>query len=106
MTRRRLALALVLLSVAGGTAATLRLRAGAAGSAASPDVHVVSEGPVELTLKETGVVKPRQSVAVKSKVSGKVRQGLVGGGEPGRAGQLVAVVEPGAQAPLPPSQKR
>src|SRR5258706_640363 len=106
MTRRRLALALVLLSVAGGTAATFGFRAGAAGSAASRDVHVVSEGPVELTLKETGVVKPRQSVAVKSKVSGKVRQVLVAEGEPVRAGQLVAVVEPDAQASLTLSEKR
>lgn len=63
-------------------------------------------GPVELLLKETGVIRPRQSVAVKSKVSGKVREVLVAEGERVRAGQLVAVVEPDAQASLTLSEKR
>src|SRR5438477_10726094 len=106
MRRRTLVLALALPSVGAGAILALRLGAGAAAAGPSQDTHVVSEGPVELTLKETGVVKPRQSVAVKSKVSGKVRQVLVAEGEPVRAGDLVAVVEPDAQASLTLSEKR
>src|SRR5437016_14655826 len=106
MRRRRLVLGLAVLAAAGGVAVALRLRAGAVAGGPSTDVHVVSTGSVELTLKETGLVKPRQSVAVKSKVSGKVRQVLVAEGEPVRAGQLVAVVEPDAQASLTLSEKR
>ena len=68
--------------------------------------HVVDVGPVEIVLKETGVVRPRQSVAVKSKVSGRVREVRVAEGESVRAGQLVAVVEPDAQASLTLSEKR
>jgi HlyD family secretion protein len=105
--RFRSVLLLVLALAVVGTGATLFFRAGAApATAAGADVHVVSPGAVELTLKETGVVKPRQSVAVKSKVSGKVRQVLVAEGDRVTAGQLVAVVEPDAQASLTLSEKR
>ncbi|MEO6323600.1 MAG: HlyD family efflux transporter periplasmic adaptor subunit [Thermoanaerobaculia bacterium] len=69
-------------------------------------VHVVDVGSVEIVLKETGVVRPRQSVAVKSKVSGRVREIGVAEGENVRAGQLVAVVEPDAQASLTVLEKR
>ena len=39
-------------------------------------------------------MRPRQSVAVKSKVSGKVREVLVAEGDVVRQGQLLAVVDP------------
>ena len=84
----------------------LRLRRPAATPKAEVETYVVAAGPVELLLKETGVVRPRQSVAVKSKVSGKVREVRVAEGERVRAGQLVAVVEPDAQASLTLSEKR
>jgi multidrug efflux pump subunit AcrA (membrane-fusion protein) len=64
------------------------------------ETHVVDEGPVTVLIKEIGVVKPRQSVAVKSKVSGKVREVLVAEGDSVREGQLVAVVDPDAAASL------
>jgi len=75
-------------------------------AASGVDTHTVGEGIVEVALKETGVVQPRQTVAVKSKVSGKIRSVLVAEGEQVRAGQLVAVVEPDASAMLTLSQKR
>lgn len=77
-------------------------------SSPGPDIptYVVDVGSVETVLKETGVVRPRQSVAVKSKVSGKVREVRVAEGDSVRAGQLVAVVEPDAQASLTLSEKR
>jgi HlyD family secretion protein len=71
-----------------------------------PDVHVVDSGTVQRTLKESGVVQPRQTVVVKSKVSGRVREVLVAEGDRVASGQLVAVVEPDAQAALTLSQKR
>lgn len=67
---------------------------------------VVDTGPVSVLIKETGVVRPRQSVAVKSKVSGKVREVLVAEGDVVREGQLLAVVDPDAQASLTLSQQR
>ena len=51
-------------------------------------------------------MRPRQSVAVKSKVSGKVREVLVAEGDLVREGQLLAVVDPDAQASLTLSQQR
>ena len=74
------------------------------GSAAR--THTVARGPVQLALKETGVVQPRQTVAVKSKVSGRIREVLVAEGDAVTAGQLVAVVEPDAQASVTLSQRR
>jgi RND family efflux transporter MFP subunit len=79
---------------------------GPGGEKGAGETYVVSEGPVDVVLKETGVVKPRQSVAVKSKVSGKIREILVLEGEAVKAGQLVAVVEPDAQSSLTLSSKR
>lgn len=90
------------------TGAAVSACAGRNASAGKDDVavHVVDVGPVEVLLKETGVVRPRQSVAVKSKVSGKVREIRVAEGEAVKAGQLVAVVEPDSQASLTLSEKR
>jgi multidrug efflux pump subunit AcrA (membrane-fusion protein) len=59
----------------GGAAAVWFLGRGTPPASAPVDTHVVDEGPVIVLIKEIGVVKPRQSVAVKSKVSGKVREG-------------------------------
>ena len=81
-------------------------RAPAASDASGSETVVVDSGPVSVLLKETGVVRPRQSVAVKSKVSGKVREVLVAEGDVVRQGQLLAVVDPDAQASLTLSQKR
>jgi len=81
-------------------------RASAASDTAGTETVVVDTGPVSVVIKETGVVRPRQSVAVKSKVSGKVREVLVAEGDVVRQGQLVAVVDPDAQASLTLSQKR
>ena len=83
-----------------------RGRAPAASDASGSETVVVDSGPVSVLLKETGVVRPRQSVAVKSKVSGKVREVLVAEGDVVRQGQLLAVVDPDAQASLTLSQKR
>jgi len=78
----------------------------AASDKAGTETVVVDAGPVSVLIKETGVVRPRQSVAVKSKVSGKVREVLVAEGDVVRQGQLLAVVDPDAQASLTLSQKR
>lgn len=104
---KRLVVALFLVAaVAAGVWFFLNRRESKAGAAASTDIHVVDTGEVSVALKETGVVKPRQTVAVKSKVSGKIREVLVAEGEKVRSGQLVAVVEPDAQAQLTLSQRR
>ena len=97
------------LGLAGAVVGVLYLRKGNAAAAPDPslaETHVVDSGPVSVLLKETGVVRPRQSVAVKSKVSGKVREVLVAEGDVVRQGQLLAVVDPDAQASLTLSQKR
>jgi len=83
-----------------------RGKAPAAPDAAGTETVVVDTGPVSVLIKETGVVCPRQSVAVKSKVSGKVREVLVEEGDLVREGQLLAVVDPDAQASLTLSQQR
>ncbi len=90
----------------GGAAAVWFLGRGAPPASMAVETHVVDEGPVTVLIKEIGVVKPRQSVAVKSKVSGKVREVLVAEGDSVREGQLVAVVDPDAAASLTLSQKR
>lgn len=74
--------------------------------AASAETAVVGSGPVSVLIREIGVVRPRQSVAVKSKVSGKVREVLVAEGDVVIQGQLLAVVDPDAQASLTLSQQR
>lgn len=81
-------------------------RAPAAPDTSGSETVVVDTGPVSVLIKETGVVRPRQSVAVKSKVSGKVREVLVAEGDVVREGQLLAVVDPDAQASLTLSQQR
>ena len=103
-TRAVLGAAVVL--VAAGAWWLVARRGGTASGTDAVETHVVERGEVELFLKETGTVRPRQSVAVKSKVSGRVRSVLVAEGETVTSGQLVAVVEPDAQASLTLSQKR
>lgn len=95
----------MLLATSGAAAAWIFGR-GTPPASAPIETHVVDEGPVTVLIKEIGVVRPRQSVAVKSKVSGKVREVLVAEGDSVREGQLLAVVDPDAQASLTLSQKR
>jgi macrolide-specific efflux system membrane fusion protein len=102
------AVAIVALLAAGGWWGRTKFR-GSEGKKAEPgaaDLHVVGTGPVDLALKETGVVLPRQTVAVKSKVSGKIREVLVAEGQAVRSGQLVAIVEPDATASVTLAAKR
>lgn len=83
-----------------------RGKAPATADTAGTETVVIDTGAVSVLIKETGIVRPRQSVAVKSKVSGKVREVLVAEGDVVRQGQLLAVVDPDAQASLTLSQKR
>ncbi len=104
--KRALILLFILVIVLGGGAWGWRHFSGAGGKAGEVETYTVAAGPVELALKETGVVQPRQTVLVKSKVSGKIREVLVAEGEKVNAGQLVAVVEPDSAALLTLSQHR
>ncbi len=97
---------IVILGTVSGAGVAWRYRASHSASAEAVDSHVVGEGEVSLALKETGVVEPRQTVAVKSKVSGKIREVLVAEGDHVRPGQLLAVVEPDSQATLTLTQRR
>lgn len=99
---------LLLLGVVGiGAAGVFWLRSRTPAAPAAPvETHVVTLGDVAVALKETGVVVPRQTVAVKSKVSGRVLAVLVAEGDVVRAGQLLAVVEPDSAATLTLSQRR
>ena len=69
---RRSALLLAVAVLLVGAMAAFRYlgkgRAPAASDASGSETVVVDSGPVSVLLKETGVVRPRQSVAVKSKV--------------------------------------
>jgi len=105
MKRAILWLAFIALAAFLARAAWRRF-AGAEKASAEAELYTVAAGPVELALKEPGVVQPRQTVAVKSKVSGKIREVLVAEGDPVKSGQLVAVVEPDSAALLTLSQHR
>ena len=104
---RKLTIVLFALLVLGalGTFAVRKLGGGGK-PADSADTAVVGRGDVTVALKETGVVEPRQTVAVKSKVSGKVREVLVAEGDVVSAGQLLAIVEPDSQATLTLTRSR
>lgn len=58
------------------------------------NVVKVEIGGVIDRLTETGTIELVRSVAVKSKISGKVKELLVEEGEPVKAGQKLAIVEP------------
>ena len=104
--KRALITLLILGIFLGGGALGWRRLTGPDPGAGEPESYTVAAGPVELALKEMGVVQPRQTVAVKSKVSGKILELKVAEGEKVKIGQLVAVVEPDSSALLTLSQHR
>jgi HlyD family secretion protein len=55
---------------------------------------VADRGDIQVTVEETGVVTPDRQVAVKSPISGIVRQLLVREGDEVRPGQLLATIVP------------
>jgi HlyD family secretion protein len=57
-------------------------------------IGVADRGDIQVTIEETGVVEPDRQVAVKSPISGVLRQLLVREGDEVRAGQLLATVVP------------
>jgi HlyD family secretion protein len=57
-------------------------------------IGVADRGDIQVTIEETGVVEPDRQVAVKSPISGILRQMLVREGDEVRAGQLLATVVP------------
>ena len=79
---------------------------GAAGDSEEAEVYVVESGHVAAVLKETGTIRARETVAVKSKVPGRVRSVSVAEGDRVEQGQVVAILEPDAQVALNLSQKR
>lgn len=66
----------------------------------------VERGSVELFLKETGDIQPKNTLAVRSKLSGKIKTLYVEDGEPVREGQRLATVEPNVQEALTLIQRK
>jgi len=92
---RRLAIWLCILLVASvGIAVWLRGRARQRADPADRQIVRVERGTVELTVSADGVLKPLTTVAVKSYAGGRVDVLAVDVGDPVRAGDLIAKIDP------------
>ncbi|MGQ9685299.1 MAG: efflux transporter periplasmic adaptor subunit, partial [Thiobacillaceae bacterium] len=96
MTRARLALLLLVLTIAGG------LGWGFMPRPVAVDMATVTQGPLTVNVEEEGKTRVRDRYVIHAPMSGHLRRIELKVGDPVRPGQVLAVLEPARADALDP----
>ena len=94
MNKRSLIMVMAAICVAGAGAYAAWKSWDGTGDAPKYRLARAEYGPLTAAVAATGTLNPVVSVQVGSQVSGQIKEILVGFNEPGKSGQLVALLDP------------